>query len=71
MVLKCFEGFADNMEDAFVCKINHQFILKVFFFPPKKKEVKLITRHQSLIIDTTEEKKECEKTPKDTKLTGK
>lgn len=37
MVLKCFEGFADNMEDAFVCKINHQFILKVFFFPPKKR----------------------------------
>ena len=36
-MLKCFEGFADNMEDAFVCKINHQFILKVFFFPPKKR----------------------------------
>ena len=64
-MLKCFEGFADNMEDAFVYKINHQFRLRFFFFPEK---VNLITWHQSLIIDTTEEKKkECEKTAKDTK----
>ena len=37
IVLKCFEGFADNVEDAFVYKINHQFRLRCFFFPKRSK----------------------------------
>ena len=39
IVLKRFEGFADNMEDAFVYKINHQFRLRCFFFFPKRSKV--------------------------------